>query len=177
MSHAIESRVSAAANPTSIPYSTAAFALMRLGLVEIAEEPHNLLGRARMQVGAALAGTAIENSMLGAAHSCANPLTAHFGIIHGQAVGTMLPVVIRKNAALNEEAHRAYLALLPDDALDAWITERLLDFELETRLSALGVGEQALRKLAAESTQQWTAQFNPVRFDESQFLELFQEAL
>jgi type IV pilus assembly protein PilY1 len=35
-----------------------------------------------MQLGAAFAGTAIENSMLGAAHSAANPLTAHYGITH-----------------------------------------------------------------------------------------------
>ena len=34
-----------------------------------------------MQLGAAFAGTAIENSMLGAAHAAANPLTARFGIV------------------------------------------------------------------------------------------------
>ena len=34
-----------------------------------------------------------------AAHSAANPLTAHYGIVHGQAVGLMLPQVIRFNAA------------------------------------------------------------------------------
>lgn len=45
------------------------------------------------------AGIAIENSMLGAAHSAANPLTAHFGIVPGQAVGMMLPHVVRCHAA------------------------------------------------------------------------------
>jgi alcohol dehydrogenase class IV len=32
-----------------------------------------------MQVGSYLAGLAIENSMLGAAHACANPLTKNYG--------------------------------------------------------------------------------------------------
>ena len=59
---------------------------------------------ATMQLGAAFAGTAIENSMLGAAHSAANPLTAHYGIVHGQAVGLMLPHVMRFNAEVPEAA-------------------------------------------------------------------------
>ncbi|HPB76827.1 MAG TPA: iron-containing alcohol dehydrogenase, partial [Chromatiaceae bacterium] len=45
--------------------------------------------------GAALAGLAIENSMLGAAHAAANPLTAGWGVIHGHAVGLTLPAVVR----------------------------------------------------------------------------------
>ena len=57
-----------------------------------------------------MAGTAIENSMLGAAHSAANPLTARFGIVHGQAVGMVLPAVIAFNAQL-PEAQAQYLAL------------------------------------------------------------------
>ena len=58
----------------------------------------NLEGRGAMQLGANFAGTAIENSMLGATHACANPLTAHYGITHGVAIGIMLPHVIRFNA-------------------------------------------------------------------------------
>ena len=57
-----------------------------------------------MQLGACFAGLAIENSMLGAAHGLANPLTAHYGIPHGQAVGLMLPHVIRFNAAAGRPA-------------------------------------------------------------------------
>ena len=37
--------------------------------------------------------------MLGACHACANPLTAHYGITHGMAIGILLPHVIRFNAA------------------------------------------------------------------------------
>jgi alcohol dehydrogenase len=36
--------------------------------------------------------------MLGATHALANPLTTHFDIPHGQAIGLMLPHVIRFNA-------------------------------------------------------------------------------
>ena len=58
---------------------------------------NNLEARGEMQLGACFAGLAIENSMLGAAHALANPLTANFGIAHGEAVALMLPHVIRHN--------------------------------------------------------------------------------
>ena len=40
-----------------------------------------------MLLGAHEAGMAIEQSMLGAAHACANPLTARHGTPHGVAIG------------------------------------------------------------------------------------------
>ncbi len=61
--------------------------------------PIDLEARTGMQLGAAFAGLAIENSMLGATHALANPLTARYGIVHGQAIGLMLPHVIRFNGA------------------------------------------------------------------------------
>ena len=64
-----------------------------------------------MLLGAAYAGIAIENSMLGCAHSAANPLTAHFGTVHGNAVGLLLPHAMRYNSedpsALTEYARLA----------------------------------------------------------------------
>src|SRR6185312_15585660 len=57
----------------------------------------DLPARSEMQLGECLAGMAIENSMLGAAHALANPLTAAHGIAHGHAIAFMLPHVIRHN--------------------------------------------------------------------------------
>ena len=79
-------------------YSHEAFKLLIPGLPRVLANPADLDARGRMLLGAALAGTAIENSMLGAAHSAANPLTAHFNVVHGVAVGVMLPHVVRFNA-------------------------------------------------------------------------------
>ena len=64
------------------------------------ESDRLLAARGAMLLGSHLAGAAIENSMLGATHALANPLTAHYGITHGLAVGLMLPHVIRFNAAV-----------------------------------------------------------------------------
>ena len=72
-----------------------------------------------MQLGACFAGMAIETSMLGAAHATANPLTAHHDITHGQAVGIMLPAVIRMNGRQHAD----------------WYAELLREIEPEVRFA------------------------------------------
>ena len=135
-----------------------------------------------MQLGAAFAGTAIENSMLGAAHAAANPLTAHYGIVHGQAVGLMLPAVVRFNAR-DPEAQARYHELAAE--ADLGPIEELIG-ELETLLDVagmrdglakLGILPGALPQLAAEAAQQWTAGFNPRPVVAEDFEQLYAEAL
>ena len=142
-----------------------------------------------MLLAAAFAGTAIEHSMLGAAHSCANPLTAHFGVVHGQAVGIMLPHVVRFNAEI-PEARRAYaeLASAPelacisegeDYAVEALI-RRLETFlnlaKMPRSLADCGVKESAIPQMAEEAARQWTANFNPRSASARDFAQLYQAA-
>src|SRR5258705_5696758 len=110
IAHALETAVTRKRNPLSAMFSREAFRLCAVAFPEILLKPADVGARGRMLLGAALAGLAIENSMLGAAHAAANPLTAHFGMAHGQAVGMMLPFVVRDNAA-NPDALRAYAEL------------------------------------------------------------------
>ena len=98
ITHAVESFVCTKRNPVSARYAIESFTLTVNALPRVIEDPADLKARGDMLLGAAYAGLAIENSMLGSAHSSANPLTARFGTIHGQAVGVMLPHVIRFNA-------------------------------------------------------------------------------
>src|SRR4029077_16209399 len=63
--------------------------------------------RGAMLLGAHQAGIAIEQSMLGAAHACANPLTARYGTTHGVAIAVMLPHVGRWNAEVVGERYAA----------------------------------------------------------------------
>jgi alcohol dehydrogenase len=174
IAHAVETAVTKKRNELSSLYSREAFRLMAPNLDHVLKRPDDLVARAAMQLGAAFAGTAIENSMLGAAHSAANPLTARFGVVHGQAVGVMLPHVVRFNsqqldaAALYAELARfAGLATRGDpaeQAIEALIAqlESLLEAgEMPPSLSALNISSSELPKLATEAAGQWTAQFNP----------------
>ena len=107
LAHALETLVTKPRTPLSLIFSREAYRLIIAGLPRVLSSPTDLEARGRMLLGAAWAGTAIENSMLGAAHAAANPLTAHFGVVHGHAVGMMLPHVVRFNAR-DLAAARAY---------------------------------------------------------------------
>src|SRR5204863_13481 len=90
IAHAIETAVTSKRNQLSQMFSHEAFKLAVPSLARVLADPKDLEARGRMLLAAALAGTAIENSMLGAAHAAANPLTAHYGMAHGEAVGVLL---------------------------------------------------------------------------------------
>ncbi len=175
ITHAVETAVCSRRNAISGAYSRLAYSLLDEGLAEVLGNPGSVEGRAKMQLGAAYAGTAIENSMLGAAHACANPLTAKFGIVHGEAVGMMLPAVIRFNAE-QAEIGAIYADLCPG-GLAARIEELLMKWGMPTTLRERGVDEGAIPGLSLGASQQWTAQFNPRPVGVTEFIELFTAAL
>src|SRR5207302_5505683 len=105
LSHAIESYVTANRSPVSQIFAREGWKLLEVNLEKVLRNARDLEARGAMQVGAFLAGTAIENSMLGVCHACANPLTAHYGITHGLAIGILLPHVVRFNARAVRELY------------------------------------------------------------------------
>ena len=128
-----------------------------------------------MLLGAHLAGAAIENAMLGAAHALANPLTAHHGVVHGVAVGLMLPHVIRFNS---ESGGNPYADLADDfHALAHRVESMLSAASLQRRLAELDVAASDLPSLAKIAATQWTATFNPREVGEAELLAIYQSAL
>src|SRR5262249_59649047 len=79
------------------------------GYERVINDPRDLAARSAMLLGAHWAGLAIENSMLGAAHACANPLTANYDTEHGIAIGLMLPHVVRWNGSVAAGRYRQLL--------------------------------------------------------------------
>src|SRR6185503_18523586 len=86
IAHAVETYVTTRRNPVSEVFSRAAWKLLESNFEIVLSDPNNLTARSAMQLGAYFAGVAIEGSMLGATHACANPLTAHYGTTHGAAL-------------------------------------------------------------------------------------------
>jgi alcohol dehydrogenase len=186
LSHAVESYVCLRANALSQAFSREGWRLLAENFEIVLQQPANLEARGGMQVGAHLAGLAIENSMLGVAHSCANPLTAHYGLTHGIAVGVMLPHVVRFNAPsvanlYGDLVHEVGLVNGDTGAAGEVLACRLTDYlraaGLPTSLRDCGVSEGILPLLADEANQHWTAQFNPRRAGEQEMLALYRAAL
>jgi alcohol dehydrogenase len=169
VAHAVESHVSRAATPASRVFSREAWRLLATNLPGLFVDGGTIAARAAVQFGAALAGLAIENSMLGAAHALANPLTAAHGVVHGQAVGLALPHVVRFNAAVAGPLYADLLAAIgievpaaaAGDRLAAWLTTLLDAARLSASLGRLGIAAPDVPALAAAAAAQWTAGFNP----------------
>jgi alcohol dehydrogenase len=189
IAHAVETAVTTKRNELSQKISLEAFKLCIAALPAVLQNPDDLEARARMQLGAALAGAAIEHSMLGAAHAAANPLTAHCGIVHGHAVGLMLPQVVGFNSE-DKSVRRAYAGLAraagvvsPGESeeravarLRVRLSEALGLAGLATSLSGCGVGRSVIPKLATEAATQWTAGFNPRPVTKDDFVKLYEAA-
>ena len=187
--HAVETLVTTKRNARSHIFAREAFSLLNANFSVVLAQPDLLAARGAMQLGATYAGLAIENSMLGAAHACANPLTAQFGVVHGQAVATMLPIVVRYNAhdpaaaMLYEElAVHAGLSAPGNvhaavDALVQRLNELLVIAGLPNNLAASGVTAAAIDALAENAATQWTGTFNPRPVKAPEFRELYRAAL
>jgi alcohol dehydrogenase class IV len=187
IAHALETYVTRLRNPASLAFSREAWLLLGDNFARVLDDPNDLPARSGMQLGACFAGLAIENSMLGAAHALANPLTAVYDIAHGQAVGLMLPHVIRFNGV---EVGSWYHDLLectaggngfpaPEagaEGLADFVAELVHRAGLHSRLSECGVQSGRLAQLAVEAARQWTGGFNPRRVEEAELLQLYQTA-
>ncbi|MFQ5675288.1 MAG: iron-containing alcohol dehydrogenase [bacterium] len=183
ISHAIESYVSTKRNPLSQMYSREAWRLLSANYEKSLDNPDDLQALGNMQLGAHWAGAAIENSMLGAAHACANPLTANFDITHGIAVGLMLPHIIRFNSRTVNGDYKdlAEIAGLQAGSgavsLAKQITRLTEKNDLPVKLAECNINESALEGLAREAAQQWTGKFNPRPVGEAELLELYKNAM
>ena len=184
ITHAVETAVTTRRTVMSETFSLQAWRLLSDAFERVLLHPADNDARAAMLVGAHLAGTAIEQSMLGAAHACANPLTARYDLVHGQALAILLPHVVRWNAAVAKDRYELLLGsprrrARDEDASEA-LARRLEDLAaaagLTTTLSDSGVEETALTELAAQAARQWTGTFNPRPFDAAGALEIYRAA-
>jgi len=183
LAHAVESYVCTKRNAISLAFSLAAWRQLEPNLEAVLHDPANLDARAAMQIGSHLAGAAIENAMLGICHSCANPLTAHYGVTHGTAIGILLPHVIRFNGPAADGMYADLASLSkplngapPSEVLARRVTDLVGLAGLPGRLRDCGVSEGILSLLAVEASEQWTAKFNPRPVTEMDLLAVYQAA-
>jgi alcohol dehydrogenase len=185
LSHALESHVSTEATRVSQVFSREAWKLLIQNLPKVFLAPTDIHARAAVQLGAAWAGLAIENAMLGATHGAANPLTAKYKVAHGQAVGLMLPHIIRFNGPVAREQYAELAAIAglntkaPDTALANWIHDLLGQAGLSRSLGEV-IGSQPtmseIEQLAKEASAQWTSSFNPRPCLPADFIDLYRRA-
>ncbi len=187
LAHALETYVTKRRSDISLSFSREAWRYLSANIVGVLVNPGDIEARGAMQLGACFAGIAIENSMLGAAHALANPLTATYRIAHGQAIALMLPHVIRHNGRCVQHWYVELLECAPaglfrhlggtaSEVLADFVTDVTRQAGLPGKLSDVGVPREDFPKLAAAAAQQWTGKFNPVEMNIGDFQTLYESA-
>jgi alcohol dehydrogenase len=183
IAHAVETYVTTKRTAVSEIFSREAWVLLEGNYERVLAQPDDLEARGAMQLGAFYAGLAIENSMLGATHACANPLTARYGTAHGAAIAMLLPSVVRWNERAAGHQYEMLMRLssvsdrkpnpTPTEALACRLEELIGAGRLEGNLSGIGVAKTDLPALAAEAAEQWTGTFNPRPFNQEGAMEVY----
>ena len=183
ISHAVESYVTRSRTAMSDLFAREAWRLLEGHYERVLVQPDDLQARGAMLLGAHEAGIAIEQSMLGATHACANPLTAHHDTTHGVAIAVMLPHVVRWNAGHVGDRYGELVRTAghdPGEAPAGRLADRLEQLAraggLPSTLRDIGIERSELPMLAAEAATQWTGTFNPRPFDKVAALELYERA-
>jgi len=183
LSHAVESFVTAKRTDISDLFARDAWLRLESHYERVLAAPGDLDARGAMLLGAHEAGVAIEQSMLGATHACANPLTARYGTTHGVAIAVMLPHVVRWNGAQVGDRYAELLrvaGLDPGDAAGERLAERLQALAraggLPATLRELGASGADVPALAEDAATQWTGTFNPRPFDATAATHLYEAA-
>jgi alcohol dehydrogenase len=174
ISHAVESFVTKKRTSISDLFARDAWRLLSANYERVLANPQDLDARGAMLLGSHEAGIAIEQSMLGATHACANPLTKRYGTTHAVAIAVMLPHVVRWNA---ETVGDRYAELNGSaDQLGARLEELRRAGGLPQTLSEIGVSGADLPALASDAAQEWTGTHNPRPFDAQAALRLYESA-
>jgi alcohol dehydrogenase len=174
ISHAVESFVTLKRTNISDLFARDAWRLLEANYERVLDGPDDLESRGAMLLGAHEAGVAIEQSMLGATHACANPLTKHFGTTHAVAIAVMLPHVVRWNS---EAVNDRYADLCGSgERLAARLDQLASAGGLPRALGEIGVARDKLKILASDAAQEWTGTFNPRPFDAAAALHLYEQA-
>ncbi|HSK62934.1 MAG TPA: iron-containing alcohol dehydrogenase [Pyrinomonadaceae bacterium] len=182
IAHAVETYVTTKRTAVSEVFSREAWVLLEGNYERVLTHPDDLEARGAMQLGAFYAGLAIENSMLGATHACANPLTARYGTAHGAAIAMLLPSVVRWNERAAAGRYETLVKLssitrneelTPTEALARRLEALAAAGSLNTDLSEIGIDKNDLPQLAAEAAEQWTGTFNPRPFNKEGAMEVY----
>tara|TARA_Y100001936_G_scaffold253940_1_gene322552 strand:- start:20890 stop:22017 length:1128 start_codon:yes stop_codon:yes gene_type:complete len=179
LTQAIEAYWSKASQPTSDMYALASVSKIINNLKQ-AFDSGDPFARREVAAGSLMAGQAFSNTRTTICHSLSYPMTANWGIVHGQAVSITLPVFLEANAEV--------LAVKMDSLLDALEVSRLGDgvslirnlmeeTGLKTRFNGLGIDEAGLSKVIEEGYYPERADNNPVEYTPQEIRLLLRQIL
>jgi alcohol dehydrogenase class IV len=166
MVHAIEAYTSKVKkNPMSDQLARQALALLSTNIRRVCKDGRDLEARSQMLLGSMLAGMAFANAPVAAVHALAYPIGAIFHVPHGLSNALVLPHVLEFNLPAAEALYAELAEIVkpvlrvtsPRDRARAFIDEMISigqDCAVPGSLSAVGIGQDDLKKLAEDAMKQ-----------------------
>jgi alcohol dehydrogenase class IV len=162
LAHCVEVAWSPSRSPEAEAIALAGAARIVEALPRVVAAPDDLVARAEMLAGAALAGRCLQNASMGVHHGLSQLVGGRTGIPHGLANAVILAHAVRFNAeAVPDEVRRIGEAIgAPNDPAGgiARLVERL---GLPSHLSEAGVTEDDLDAVAAGAGSNHSVATNP----------------
>ena len=182
LTHAIEAHTSTSANPYADALALHAIGMTARWLPTAVADGSNVEARSGMQVAAHLAGRAFSSGpLLGLVHATGHPVSATFGIAHGQTLATMLPHVMRFNLDIVADRYSAIGQAMgvehdPTAAIEA--VERLsATVGTDRTLADLGATHDDLDALATDALRDLIILNTPRHPSRAEVVELYRLAM
>jgi len=182
LTHALEAYTSTAANPYADGLALHAIRLTGQWLQQAVDDGTNVEARSAMQMASHLAGRAFSSGpLLGLVHATGHPISATFGIAHGQTLATMMPHVMRFNKEVTATrygdigvalgtSHDADAAIEAVEAMSAGVGT-------DKRLSDFGATSDDLDLLTTDALRDLIILNTPRHPTREQVFELFRLAM
>lgn len=188
LTHCIEAYTNRFSHPLVDVWALEGIRLIGANLETASKNPGDLRAREAMLIGSHLGGMCLGPVNTAAVHALAYPLGGEFHVPHGVANSLLLPHVMRFNV---EAAPHRYAAVahalgiapsevpLRDAELGVSFIENLSEtIGIDRRLSDIGIGQNALPKMAAAAmTVQRLLKNNPREVNEADALRIYEAAL
>lgn len=191
--HAMEAYTCRQKNPLSDAYARTAVEMIGKNLIAAVRQPDSQEYRLAMACASAMAGMAFSNSMVGLVHAIGHALGAVCSVPHGEAVGLLLPWVMRWQMDCLQPQYAQllaafcgteYYAHIPEkkcgEALVKAIEEMLVHLHQKTgipaRLRDAQVHRQDFSKIAQKALEDGALLVNPKAAGKQDILEILDNA-
>lgn len=163
LTQAVESYWSRMSQPISDLYALGAVSRI-MGHLEDAHGSGQLDARTAMAEGSLMSGLAFSNTKTTICHSLSYPMTALFGVSHGQAVSITLPAFLLWNGDAIREKLPALLEAFAASSLEdaaTRIRKLMRNLGLSVSLSEMGIGDDEIEVVLKEGFYADRADNNP----------------
>ncbi|MDB5592347.1 MAG: iron-containing alcohol dehydrogenase [Enterovirga sp.] len=181
LSHALEAYCSPVYHPIAQGVALEAIRLVKEWLPAAVRDGTDIVARSHMMAASSMGATSFQKG-LGAMHALSHPCGAVFDTHHGLTIAVVMPYVLAFNrpaveARLTALARYLDLPAPSGRAVLEWVLRLRAELGIPERLAALGIGLEAVARLAPMAAADPSCGGNPRPLDAPTLARLYEDAI